>query len=98
MIEKEKCLLQHVVTVEMNAKYHSNLKKTDLSTVENASKITDHKKLHLDSTEVQEVTDQEKCLLQHVVTVEMNAKYHSNLKKTDLSTVENASKITDKKR
>ena len=41
MIEKkEKCTPQHVVTVEMNVKYHSNQKKTDLFIAENASKIT----------------------------------------------------------
>ena len=80
----------------MNVKYHSNLKKTDLFTVGNASKITDHRELHLDSTEVQEITDQEKCSLQHAGIAEMNVKYHSNLKKTDLFTVGNASKITDK--
>ena len=39
LIEKEKCLPQLVVTVEMNAKYHSNQKMTDLFIVENASKI-----------------------------------------------------------
>ena len=38
-IEKEKCLPQLVLTVKMNAKYHSNQKMTDLFSVENASKI-----------------------------------------------------------
>ena len=38
-IEKEKCLPQLVLTVKMNAKYHSNQKMTDLFIVENASKI-----------------------------------------------------------
>ena len=40
LIEKEKCTPQHVVTVEMNVKYHSNQKKTDLFIAENASKTT----------------------------------------------------------
>ena len=52
--------------------------------------------VHPDSVEVQETRDQEKCLLQPVVTVEMNVKYHSSQKTTDLFIVENVSKITDK--
>jgi hypothetical protein len=36
--KKEKCTPQHVVTVEMNVKYHSNQKKTDLFIAENVSK------------------------------------------------------------
>ena len=40
--------------------------------------------------------DQEKCSPQHVVTVEMNVKYHSSQKTTDLFIAENVSKITDK--
>jgi hypothetical protein len=46
--------------------------------------------------EVQETTDQEKCLQQPAVTVEMNVKFHSNQKRTDLFTAKNVSKITDK--
>ena len=38
MIEKGKCLMQLAVTVEINAKYHSSQKKTDLFIVENVSK------------------------------------------------------------
>ena len=45
---------------------------------------------------VHETTDQEKCLPQPVVTVEMNVKYHSNQKTTDLYIAENVSKIIDK--
>jgi hypothetical protein len=45
-----------------------------------------------------EMIDQEKCLLQPVVTVEMNVKYHSNQKTTDLYIAENVSKIIDKTR
>jgi len=104
--EKEKCLQLPVVTVEMNVKYHSNPKKTDLFIAENASKIINQLELNLDMvedriteemTEVQgltEMIDLEKCILQPVVTVEMNVKYHSNQKKTDLFIAENASKIT----
>jgi hypothetical protein len=43
-----------------------------------------------------EMIDQEKCLPQHVVTVEMNVKYHSSQRTTDLFIAENVSKITDK--
>jgi hypothetical protein len=39
LIEKEKCLPQPVVTVEMNVKYHSSQKTIDLYIVENVSKI-----------------------------------------------------------
>jgi len=44
---------------------------------------------------LEETTDQEKCLPQLVVIVEMNVRYHSNQKKTDLFIAMNASKITD---
>jgi hypothetical protein len=43
-----------------------------------------------------EMIDQEKCSKQHVVTVEMNVKYHSSQRTTDLFIAENVSKITDK--
>jgi hypothetical protein len=109
MIEKEKCLLQLVVIVEMNVRYHSNQKKTDLFIAENASKITNQNNVEVipdlaedpvmvEVTEVQdlvaETTDHEKCLTQLVVIVEMNVRYHSNQKKTDLFIAENASKST----
>jgi hypothetical protein len=45
---------------------------------------------------VQEITDQEKCLPQPVVTVEMNVKYHSSQKKIDLFIAKNVSKIINK--
>jgi acyl-coenzyme A thioesterase PaaI-like protein len=113
LIEKEKCLPQHVVTVEMNVKYHSSQKTIDLFIVENVSKIINHHNVveALDLAEgqvmaemtevqglveVQEGTDQEKCLPQHVVTVEMNVKYHSSQKTIDLFIVENVSKIINK--
>ena len=41
MIEKGKCLMQLAVTVEINAKYHSSQKKTDLFIAMNASKNTE---------------------------------------------------------
>ncbi len=112
-MDQEKCLPQHVVTVEMNVKYHSSQKTTDLFIAENVSKSINHKNAAVDrdlavdqvmvemtevpdSVEVQETIDQEKCLPQHVVTVEMNVKYHSSQKTTDLFIAENVSKITDK--
>jgi len=109
LIEKEKCTPQHVVTVEMNVKYHSNQKKTDLFIAENVSKITNQPqdKVAVDLVEdladlvatealdlVEETTDHVKCMTQNVVTVEMIAKCHSNQKKTDLFIAETASKTT----
>ncbi len=41
-------------------------------------------------------TDQEKCILQPVATVEMNVKYHSNQKTIDQYIAKNVSRITDK--
>jgi acyl-coenzyme A thioesterase PaaI-like protein len=122
-MDQEKCLPQHAVTVEMNVKYHSSQKTTDLFIAENVSKSINHKNaavaldLEVDrvmvedqvtevrvmvedqATEVPglvETIDQEKCLPQHAVTVEMNVKYHSSQKTTDLFIAENVSKITDK--
>jgi hypothetical protein len=40
LIEKEKCSLQNVGTVEMIVKFHSSQKMTDLFIAESASKIT----------------------------------------------------------
>jgi hypothetical protein len=108
--KKEKCTPLHVVTVEMNVKYHSNQKKTDLFIAENASKITNQHQekvavdleedLAVDLVEIEvldlviETTDHEKCMTQNVVTVEMIVKSHSNQEKTDLFIAENASKTT----
>ncbi len=50
----------------------------------------------LDLVEVQEATEQERCLPRPVVTVGKNAKYHSNQKAADLSIATNVSKITNK--
>jgi ribosome-associated toxin RatA of RatAB toxin-antitoxin module len=111
LIEKEKCLPQNAVTVEMNVKFHSNQKMTDLFIAENASKITSQlQDLAVDSVEdlvvmvemievpdlVGEMTGHEKYLMQNAVTVEMIVKYHSNQKMTDLFIAENVSKITNK--
>jgi hypothetical protein len=107
LIEKEKCLPQPVVTVEMNVKYHSSQKTTDLFIAQNVSKSINHKnvvvtldltedRVMVEMTEVLEGTDQEKCLPQLVVTVEMNVKYHSSQKAIDLYIVENVSKIINK--
>jgi len=113
LIEKEKCLPQPVVTVEMNVKYHSSQKTIDLYIVENVSKIINPHNVvvALDMAEdlvmvemtevpglveVQEITDQEKCLPQPVVTVEMNVKYHSSQKTIDLFIAKNVSKIINK--
>jgi predicted GIY-YIG superfamily endonuclease len=109
LIEKEKCTLQHAVTVEMNVKYHSNQKKTDLFIAENVSKTTNQPqdKVGVDLVEdlvdlvvtealdlVEETTDHVKCMTQNAVTVEMIAKYHLSQKKTDLFIAETASKTT----
>jgi acyl-coenzyme A thioesterase PaaI-like protein len=114
-MDQEKCLPQHAVTVEMNVRYHSSQKTTDLFIAENVSKSINHKNaavaldLVVDRVmvedqatevpglvEVQETIDQEKCLPQHAVTVEMNVRYHSSQKTIDLFIAENVSKITDK--
>jgi len=47
---------------------------------------------------VEETIDQEKCLMQNVLTVETIAKYHSNQERTDLFIATNVSKSTDKLR
>ena len=111
LIEKEKCTPQHVVTVEMNVKYHSNQKKTDLFIAENASKTTNQPqdKVAVDLVEdladlvatealdlVEETTDHVKCLTQNAETVEMIVKCHSSQKMTDLFIAESVSKITNK--
>ncbi len=99
--------------MEMNVKYHSNQKTTDLFIAETVSKIISHKNVVvvLDLTEdrvmvemtealglvrVQENADQENRILQLVVIVEMNVKYHLYQKKTDLFIAETAFKITNK--
>jgi hypothetical protein len=39
----------------------------------------------------EEILDQEKCIKQHVLTVDVNVKYHSNQQKVEMFFVENAS-------
>jgi homoserine dehydrogenase len=110
LIEKEKCTLQHAVTVVMNVKYHSNQKKTDLFIAENVSKTTNQppdkvvEDLAVDLVDlvvtealdlVEETIDHVKCMMQNAVTVVMIVKYHLSQKKTDLFIAENVSKITE---
>ena len=109
LIEKEKCTLQHAVTVVTNVKYHFNQKKTDLFIAENVSKITNQPqdKVAVDLVEdladlvatealdlVEETIDHVKCMMQNAVTVAMIVKYHLSQKKTDLFIAETVSKTT----
>jgi len=91
----------------MNVKYHSSQKMTDQFIAKNVSKIINHQnvvvaldmgedQVMVEMTEVLEGTDQEKCLPQLVVTVEMNVKYHSSQKMTDQFIAKNVSKIINK--
>ena len=110
LIEKEKCSLQNVGTVEMIVKYHSSQKMTDLFIAESASKTTNQNQdlvvvdledqVAMVVTEaldlVEETTDHVKCLMQNAETVEMIVKYHSSQKMTDLFIAEIVSKITNK--
>ncbi len=50
----------------------------------------------IEDPDLAETTDQEKCSKQHAGTAEMNVKYHSNQKTTDLFIAESVSRITDK--
>ena len=88
----------------MNVKYHSNQDRTSLFIATNVFRSTNHKVeaadlveviIEVGSTEAQETTDHEKCTKQHVATVEMNVKYHSSQKKTDLFIARNASQIIE---
>ncbi len=115
--------MQNVLTVEMNVRYHSSQKRTDLFSVVNVSKIINRNDVVVAMVEdlvamvedlvamvedlgamvemtevpdlVEEMTGQEKCLMQNVLTVEMNVRYHSSQKMTDLFIAENVSKITE---
>ena len=96
--------MQNAETVERIVKYHSNQNKTDPYTAENASKITNqnHDKVEdlaedqmIEVLDLVETRDHEKCLMQNAETVETIVKYHSDQRKTDLYTAENASKIID---
>jgi hypothetical protein len=110
LIEKEKCSLQNVGTVETIVKYHFSQKMTDLFIAESASKITNQNQdlvvvdledqVAMVVTEaldlVEETTDHVKCLTQNAETVETIVKYHSSQKMTDLFIAESVSKITNK--
>ena len=110
LIEKEKCSLQNVGTVETIVKYHFSQKMTDLFIAESASKITNQNQdlvvVDLEDqvvmvvTEaldlVEETTDHVKCLTQNAETVETIVKYHFSQKMTDLFIAEIVSKITNK--
>ena len=92
-----------MATVVTNVKYHSSQDKTSLFIVTNAFRSTNPKAeaadlvevIEVGSTEAQETTDHEKCTKQHVATVEMNVKYHSSQKRTDLFIARNASQIIE---
>ena len=92
----------------MNVKYHSSQDRTSLFIATNVFRSTSHKAeavdlvevIEADSTEAQETTDQEttdqgKCTKQPAATVEMNVKYHSSQKRTDLFIARNASQIIE---
>jgi hypothetical protein len=102
LIEKEKCSLQNVGTVETIVKYHFSQKMTDLFIAESASKmVVDlEDQVAMVVTEaldlVEETTDHVKCLTQNAETVETIVKYHSSQKMTDLFIAEIVSKITNK--
>ena len=110
LIEKEKCSLQNVGTVETIVKYHFSQKMTDLFIAESASKITNQNQdlvvvdledqVAMVVTEaldlVEETTDHVKCLTQNAETVETIVKYHFSQKMTDLFIAEIVSKITNK--
>jgi len=95
----------------MNVKFLFNQKKIDLFIAENAFKITSHNELVdrdledlalaemievLGLVEDLETTENEKCLPQNAVTVEMNVKFLFNQKKIDLFIAENVFKIINK--
>jgi hypothetical protein len=95
-----------VVTVEKNAKYHSNQEVTNPYIVTNVFQTTSHKTVEaLDLVEdlvmvevlglVEAQEEKEKCILQLVVTVATNVKYHSNQKRTDPYIVTNVFRITN---
>ena len=89
----------------MSVKYHSNQDRTNLFIATNAFRSTNHKVeaadlveviIEADSTEAQETTDQGKCTKEPAAIVEMNVKYHSSQRRTDLFIATNASLIIEK--
>ena len=100
LITKERCIPQHVVTVETSVRYRSHQRKTDLCIAENASKTIDLLQEKAATGVVPDLVDETtvhvKCTMQNVVTVEPIVRYHSHQRKTDLCIAENASKNTNK--
>lgn len=86
----EKCTKQPALTVETNAKYHSNQQKENLLDVTTVFEKTDQKDdLTIEAAEIEAadeaLTDnQEKCTKQHAPTVIVNVTYHSNQQKESL--------------
>jgi len=111
-MDQKKCLMQSVLTVEMNVKYHLDQEVINLFTVQNVSRIINQNNVaDLDMeedqvmadvqvvedrvmVEIQEEAEIERCLLQLVVTVEKNVKYHLDQERIDLCIVTNVSQIT----
>jgi len=94
--------------VEKNVRYHSSQKTPDRFIATNVSKFTNHKnvvmaldlvgdRVMVEMTEVQEATEQEKCLPRPVVTVEKNVRYHSSQKAIGRFIATNVSKFTNHK-
>ncbi len=94
LIEKEKCMMQNVVTVVLIAKSHLSQKKIDLFIAETASKTTDRPQDKVVVDLVEGMIGHVKCMMQNVVTVVLIAKSHLSQKKTDLFIAETASKTT----
>ena len=109
--DQERCLLQHVGIVVMNVRYHSDQKTIGLFIAMNVFRITSRKIVagqdlaeewvtvemtEVLDLEVQETTDQERCLLQHVGIVVMNVRYHSDQKTIGLFIAMNVFRITNK--
>ena len=93
-------MTQPVLTVELHVKCPSNLHKvnqldvqivsnlTDLKEVSVETEITTEEDLAVIEDSITETADQEKCIRQNVLTVEMNVKYHSSLLAKSQSIVE----------
>ena len=91
--------MQHVETVESNAKFHLSQDRTNQSTVTNVFQSINQ---HLEEAQVAEdleaevateealTEDHEKCTKRLVETVATNVKYHSSQNKTNQSTAQNA--------
>ena len=93
----------------MNAKYHLSQKKADRCIAESAIQIINQLDVQTDlavealvdkdlavADLVEEVQDHERCMMQHVEIVEMNAKYHFSQKKADRFIAESAIQTIEK--